>query len=162
MANDHLATYLNDHLAGSVAALKLLKNIERAYAGKPAAAFVTALRADIEEDKRELESLMRRLQVSESATRKATAWIAERVAQLKLRLDDKARGSLRLLESLEAVSLGIEGRLALWRALAAAAGSSAALKGLDYPRLMRRAEEQRSRIEPVRIDAARAAFGDGT
>jgi hypothetical protein len=76
MANDHVATYLNDHLAGSVAALELLElleHVERTYAGKPVATFVTALRRDIEEDQRELEALMRRLHVTESATRKAAA-----------------------------------------------------------------------------------------
>ena len=59
--------------------------------------------------------------VAESRTRKATAWLTEKVTELKLRLDDPAGGALRLLEALEAVSLGIEGKRALWRALAAAA-----------------------------------------
>jgi|RhiMetdeSRZDD1v2_1073273.scaffolds.fasta_scaffold609614_2 hypothetical protein len=31
MANKYLATYLNDHLAGSVAAIELLEHLEAAY-----------------------------------------------------------------------------------------------------------------------------------
>ena len=31
MVNEHLATYLNDHLAGSVAAIELLEHLQAAY-----------------------------------------------------------------------------------------------------------------------------------
>ena len=33
MAIEHLATYLNDHLSGSVAAIELLEHLQAAYAG---------------------------------------------------------------------------------------------------------------------------------
>ena len=158
MPNEHLATYLNDHLAGAVAAVKLLEHLETTHRDTPVSPFAAALRADIEADRRELEGLMARLDVSESGPRKATAWLAERVTQLKLRVDDKAGGTLRLLESLEAVSLGIEGKLTLWRTLAAGTQDLGELRGVDYDRLARRAEEQRARVEPIRLDAARAAF----
>ena len=79
--------------------------------------------------------------------------------ELKLRLDDSARGPLRLLESFEVVGLGIHGKLALWRALNAAADVSPELQGLlDYERTVQRAEEQRCRVEVVRLEAAKAAF----
>ncbi len=60
MANEHIATYLNDHLAGSVVALELLKNLEEMYAEHPIAAFVAELRADVEADQKELETIMKR------------------------------------------------------------------------------------------------------
>lgn len=158
MSNEHLATYLNDHLAGSVAAVKLLEHLETTYRDSPVSPFALALRTDIEADRGELEGLMARLDVTESGPRKATAWLAERVTQLKLRVDDKAGGTLRLLESLEAVLLGIEGKLTLWRTLAAASQDISELRSLDYDRLTRRAQEQRGRVEALRLNAARAAF----
>jgi hypothetical protein len=63
-------------------------------------------------------------------------------------------GALRLLEVSEAVALGIEGKRALWRALAAAAEVSPAFQVADYERLTQRAEEQRQRVETVRLEAA--------
>src|SRR5205085_7785795 len=66
MSDQHLATYLNDHLAGSVVALELLEHLEKAHAGTDVARFVAALRADIEADRGELEALMQRLHVSAS------------------------------------------------------------------------------------------------
>lgn len=161
MAREYLATYLKDHLAGSVAAVELLAHLEAVYPGTDMARFFTALRDDIEADRHELERLMHHLQIFESRSRKASAWMAGKFTELKLRLDDRARGPLRLLESLEAVGLGIHGKLALWRALSAAASVNPALHGtLDYQRLEKRAEEQREAVEILRLEAAKAAFKD--
>ena len=158
MADDHIATYLNDHLAGSVVAVELMENLETVYAGQPIADFIAKLRADIEVDIRELEDLMGQLQVSESRTRKASAWLTEKFTQLKLRLDDPTHGDLRLFESLEALSLGIEGKRSLWLALSAAAELSPQLRIANYQRLQRRAEQQRARVEEQRLELARKAL----
>jgi hypothetical protein len=158
MAHDHLATYLNDHLAGAVAALELLAHLERAHAGTSVGRALIELRADIDADRETLESLMRRLHVTESRPRKATAWLAERLAWLKLRLDDSGHGAFRLFESLEAVSLGIEGKLGLWRTLAAIAPALPDVSALDYETLIRRATDQRGRAEALRLEAAPAAL----
>lgn len=158
MADDYIATYLNDHLAGSVVAVELMENLETVYAGQPIADFIAKLRADIEVDILELEDLMGQLQISESRTRKASAWLTEKFTQLKLRLDDPAHGDLRLFESLEALSLGIEGKRSLWLALSAAAELSPQLRIADYQRLQQRAEEQRARVEDQRLELARKAL----
>jgi glycine/D-amino acid oxidase-like deaminating enzyme len=65
---------------------------------------------------------------------------------------------VRLLESVEAVALGIDGKLALWRSLSAAAEINAELRGVDYGQLSQRAEEQRERAEKVRLSAAKTAL----
>ena len=158
MADDYIATYLNDHLAGSVVAVELMENLETVYAGQPIADFIAKLRADIEVDILELEALMGQLQISESRTRKASAWLTEKFTQLKLRLDDPTHGDLRLFESLEALSLGIEGKRSLWLALSAAAELSPQLRIADYQRLQRRAEQQRARVEEQRLELARKAL----
>lgn len=103
MPDEHLAKYLNDHLAGSVAALELLEHLEATYAKSELVNFFKQLRADITADRDELEDVMRRLDIGESSARKASAWLAEKMAELKLRLDDPKAGSLRLFESLEAL-----------------------------------------------------------
>jgi len=158
MANEHLATYLNDHLAGSVVALELLEHLE-AQASTALGRFLAELRADVEVDRQELEGLMDRLHVAASRPRRATAWLTEKMTELKLRLDDPSAGALLRLESLEAVGLGILGKRALWRVLAAAAEGVPELRGVDYARLEQRAEEQHRRVEGVRLDTAKAAFG---
>ena len=160
MTNDYLRTYLNDHLAGSLVAIDLLEQLEAAYTDTGLASFFAELRRDISADRKELRRLINSLRVTESRPRKVSAWLTGKVTELKLRLDDSARGPLRLLESLEVLGLGIHGKLALWGALGAAADSSPALQGFDYGRLAQRAEKQRSRVEVVRLEAAKAAFTD--
>jgi hypothetical protein len=158
MSNEHLATYLNDHLAGSETALELLEHLAAAQADTPLKPFFEQLHADVLADRQELEALMARLQIAESRTRKATAWLAEKAGQLKLRLDDPADGALRLLEGLEALEIGIEGKRALWRALAAVAEDARELQDVDYARLEQRAQEQHDRVDVVRLDVAKAAL----
>ena len=156
MANEHLETYLNDHLAGSTGALELLERLESQNTDmKPSLA---GLRADIESDQQELQAIMRRFGINESRTRKVGGWLADKLAQLKLRLDDKAGGPLRLFESLEILAVGIHGKSALWSALSAAAQTAPELQGIDYARLVQRADEQRRRVEVLRLEAAKAAF----
>src|SRR5918911_5282043 len=130
MADEHLATYLNDHLAGAVAAIELLEHLEKTHAGTATERALRELRADVEADRQELEALIDRLDLKASGPRRAAAWLTERVARLKLRLDDPSGGALRLLESLEAVAVGIHGKLALWRALAAAAAQPRPPRGV--------------------------------
>src|SRR6185295_14135214 len=101
---------------------------------------------------------MELLNIGESRTRKASAWMTEKMTELKLHFDDPKAGPLRLFESLEALSLGIEGKRSLWIALMAAAEKAPSLRILDYERLKQRAQEQRDRVEKLRIETARQAL----
>ncbi|NTU81215.1 MAG: hypothetical protein HGA45_17840 [Chloroflexales bacterium] len=160
MTYPNLATYLNDHLAGSVAALEILAHLEQACAETDLATMLATLRSDISADRAELEALMARLGVTESGPRKAAAWLGEKLGRLKLTLDDSSEGALRLFEGLEAVSLGIEGKRGLWQALAAVASAQPALRGVDYERLIQRAEAQRRQVEAAWLNAALVALAD--
>lgn len=158
MAPHYPATYLNDHLAGSTAILELLDHVASAHAGTDVGRFAAELRAEVLEDRRELEGLMDRWRIPQSTPRKASAWLAEKLAQLKLQLDDATTGPLHLFEAMEALSLGIEGKRLLWRVLAAAAETAPEFRAADYGRLERRAEDQRRRVETVRLSAGKAAL----
>jgi hypothetical protein len=158
MADAPIATYLRDHLAGSTTAIELLEHLEKERSGTELEPWAAELRADVEADRRELESLLERLNVTPSTTRQAFAWLGEKAAEIKLRLDDSKGGALYLLEALEALALGIEGKGALWRSLAAVAESTPELRGVDFGRLERRADEQSRRVETMRLEAARLAL----
>lgn len=158
----HLAAYLNDHLAGATSAVELLRHLSAAYAGDPLAAFADALCAEVAADRDELRRVMATLDLSESRVRQASGWAAQKLAEWKVRLDDPAKRGLHRFELLEALSLGIEGKRQLWLALDAASRADPALRVADYPSLIARAEDQRSRVEPLRFEAARIALVGGT
>jgi hypothetical protein len=158
VAREHLAIYLNDHLAGSVAAIELLQDLIEQH-GDGRTASLTRLKFDIDADQQQLKELIQRLGVSESAPRKAVAWVTGKLAELKSMIEDRSGGALWRLEALEALVLGITGKQALWRALAVAQETAPELRGLDYDHLVERAEDQRQRAEAARLEAAREALG---
>src|SRR4051812_29099952 len=105
MSKSNLATYLNDHLAGSVVALEMMEHLEKAHAGSDVERLIASLGGEVQADRAELEQLMKRLSIAQSYTRKAMAWLSEKSAEVKLRLDDRAGGSLHLLEAVEAIAI---------------------------------------------------------
>ena len=159
MNRDTLATYLNDHLAGSVAALELLDRLCRLSSGMDRQELFVSLRKEIEEDQQVVKLLLRTLGGKESKMRKAAAWLTEKVGEAKLALDDSGNGQLRLLEALEALGLGIQGKAALWRALRAASTQALEIGSLDLAQLERRADDQFERVDAERLRVARVAFG---
>ena len=159
MCAEILATYLNDHLAGSVVAIELLDHLRQLAKGPEQERLFTVLQSEIEEDQKVLQGLLRGVGGKESRVRKAAAWLTEKVGEAKLKLDDSGGGELRLLEALETLELGILGKLALWRALGVAADLVPQIRQLDLGRLEGRAREQHDRVETERLKVARAAFG---
>ena len=157
-SEQHVATHLHGHRAGSVVAPELLEHLEKVHAGSDLGPFFARLREDIAADRDELEALIGRLATPAGLVRSAVAWFAEKAARLKLKMDDTAGGSFRLLEADELVAIGVEGKRSLWRALAEVSSAIPALRRPDYARLVERAVEQRQRLEGVRLSAVRAAF----
>ena len=153
-----LGIYLNDHLAGSVAALGLVEYLSKNYPDTTLETFFAELHAEISADQDVLRDLLRTFEEDESTVRKAGAWIAEKVGRAKFGLNEMEVRGTGLLEALEGLAIGITGKQLLWRALAAASDTIPQLKGLDYATLEQRAREQRDRVEEKRLAAAREAF----
>jgi hypothetical protein len=153
-------TYLNDHLAGSVAAIELVDHLRELTNNPEREALLSRLRSEIEEDQTVLRELLKEVGGSESKFRKAAAWLTEKLGEAKLKLDHPEGGELQWLEALETLGLGIQGKLALWRALEAASDRKPDLQSLDLGRLMNRALEQLQWVESERLQVARRALSD--
>jgi hypothetical protein len=155
---DNLSTYLNDHLAGSVAALNMIDSLIDTYEEKPLAQFFRDLRAEIAADQAKLQGLVEKFDKEHNAIRKAGAWITEKLSRAKIRPGESRDGEMGLYLALESLVLGITGKCALWRGLEIAAGVVPELHGLDYSQLQERAREQCDRVETKRLELARAVF----
>jgi hypothetical protein len=79
------------------------------HAGEPEGRLAAELRGVIAADRKELEDLMARLRITQRRPKRALAWVSEKFAELKMRLEDLHEGYLRRMELWEALSLGIEG-----------------------------------------------------
>ena len=149
----NLEIYLNDHLAGAVAALELIDHRREEYKDEPLGKFFESLKADIDADKETLREIMRSLGIEESSVRQTGAWAAEKVAHARLRIAGDESG---LVLALEGLIMGIFGKRMLWRSLAAANVPNTSK--WDFEHLRRRAEDQMDRAETKRIQAAQRAF----
>jgi hypothetical protein len=150
-----LTTYLNDHLAGSVAAIKLLDHLIDDHKGYRLEKFLVDLREEVHADQEMLQNLMRKLDLEESGVRKAGAWIAETIGQAKIALSSDGVG---LLQAMEGLALGVAGKKLLWRALRTVEAELLQLQGIDLSRLEQRAADQFERVEKERLHVAREAF----
>ncbi len=154
--SDPLQTYLADHLAGAVHAIELVKNLQDKYRNETLGQFAGNLLSAIEADKKVLEDLAKQIGGGPSTVKDAISWAGERFSRLKLRHDDEE--SLGTFQALEHLSLGIQGKLALWRGLALVAAGENRLQGPDYHALEARAEQQYQEVEQKRLELAPKAL----
>ena len=151
-SDSRLATYLNDHLAGATAGLDLARRIAAAH--QEHATTVDEIAREIASDRATLEDVMRRLDVDRNALKQLSAWTVEKARRALPHTWLLDRGGLGRMEELEMLVLGVSGKLALWRALAATHGDDPRLAGIDFDALCERARSQRDRLEQLRISAA--------
>src|SRR4051812_9798913 len=160
MANDALQTYLQDHLAGALQAIELLKAMRDHFAGKALGTFAGEMLAEIESDRDVLAQIAKSAGGSPGGLKEWGAWLAEKVSRLKLKhgSDD----GLGTFEALEFLVLGIHGKQALWRALEVSSSFDPRLQGVDFHKLLARAESQHQRVEEKRLACAQSVFRQAT
>jgi len=146
----YLPIYLNDHLAGATLGVELARRTLRENADGELGDFLRWLCAQVVEDRRSLLALMQERGVQPSLAKSGGAWLAEKIGRLKPNGHLTTYSPLSRLVELEGLAAGIDSKLALWVALREA--------GSDVDTLVERAREQRERLEPHRLAAARAAL----
>lgn len=151
--SDSLAIYLHDHSAGSNFAVELLEFLRDQHTGEWLSDAAASLLSEIEQDRKTLQGIIDRVGKDVPVLKEASAWAGEKLSELKLR-----RGAFGTFEALEALALGILGKKALWRALAIIAETDTRLHGVDYSKLISRAEQQHSLAEKLRLESAQEAF----
>ena len=154
--SDALAVYLHDHLAGASMAIDLLESMRKEHAGQPLGQFAERLHLEVQADRDVLQALAERIGAGSNAIKNLAAWMSEKVSRVKL--GGQNENGLKTFEALEFLMLGIHGKWALWRALAAVAPTDARLQGTDFVRLVAKAGLQEVQVEHWRLEAARTAF----
>jgi hypothetical protein len=154
-----LDVYLNDHLAGSAAAVELVERIRDNNEGTALAAHMARLVDEIQADRDTLSAIMERLGVVRSTPKLVAGKVLETLS--RFRLNERVTGSSavsRLME-LETLSLGIEGKVSLWRSLGEVVQTRPELAEFDLPALASQGVSQRAGVERFRLEAAAAALG---
>lgn len=158
MDHDALNTYLNDHLAGATLGVDHARQIANNNAGSDFGIEMERIAQEVEEDRETLIGLMERIGAPRNHVKTATAWVAEKAGRVKfsgLSARDRDLGNFLALETM---SLGVEGKLALWTALREVAPHYPDIAAMDLERLIDRARGQRSALESERLSSARHAL----
>jgi hypothetical protein len=153
-----LGIYLADHLAAATAGVELARRSTGANAGTPFGDALGRLATEIEDDRRTLRRVVADVGFSESRPKEALAWAGEKLGRLKLNGQLRGYSPLSRVLELEALSVGIAGKLALWETLQTIPGLDL---GVDLDQLVERARRQRTEVESLRKDAVRLAFAGG-
>ncbi len=154
----YLAIYLNDHLAAAVAGVQLARRAARANRDSPYGERLAELAEEINEDRHSLQRLLKGLEIGGDPFKLLAAVGAEWVGRLKLNGELLRYSPLSRLEELEVLLLGVEGKLALWRALRATLADDPRAAGVDFDQLLKRATSQRQRLNRMRMRAAAEAL----
>jgi hypothetical protein len=154
----YLAVYLNDHLAGSVAAHELVKRAAASNRGNDYGEFLSELEHEIAEDRATLVRIMERFDIKQDKIKMTGAFIGEKLGRLKPNAQLTGYSPLSRVVELEILSLGVEGKLALWRALLAVEHADDRLDPEELSVLAERAEAQRRDLETYRLRAVKDAL----
>jgi hypothetical protein len=153
---NNLATYLNDHLAGSTTGRELAKRTLSNNRGTQFEPTLEWLVEQIVEDRVMLLDVMRAVGAPEDHLKKIVAFALERAGRLKPNNSLFSYSPLSRLVEFEGLVLGVTGKLGCWRALQQL--DDPRLAEFDLERLVQRGIEQRDRMEEHRREAARLAL----
>lgn len=154
-----LTIYLNDHLAGATAARELARRAAASNRGSDYGRRLDRLAREIDEDRDTLLSIMGALGASIDQLKVLGGWGAEKLGRFKLNGRLLGYSPLSRVIELEALALGVRGKLGLWRALELLGPEHPELQNFDLSHLAGRAERQLDELESSRLDAAADAFG---
>jgi hypothetical protein len=151
-----LATYLNDHLGGAQVALQVLETMRDQHDDQRFREFAGTLLPEIQADDQTLRSIAEKIESGPSIAKQAGGWLLEKMSRVKL--GHSGSTNFEMFESLELLSLGIQGKLCLWKALGVAMDADSRLRGYDFEKLRARAAAQYEQVETQRLDLARTVL----
>ncbi len=154
----NMVTYLNDHLAASVAALKLLDRLCRSHGQSPLGVTLAEFAWEIRREQRIVERILFAYDGQPGLVKRAIASIGELVARIKLRPLESGDRDLPLFEALELLSVGFYGRQSLWRTLERLKRDGIFRLGLDFSMHIEGVERQMAVMQNLRLDVASSAF----
>ncbi len=156
MAYSGLDTYLNDHMAGATAGTNLAKMAAEEHQTDEHGPFFSEIYAEVSADKDTLEQLMTALGVDESASKTALAEVGSKLMGPKFTAGED--DELNAFVTLETLSIGVEGKVCMWKALKTVEADYPAFESFDIDDLLARATSQREKIEAQRQKMAPQAL----
>ncbi|BDS06917.1 hypothetical protein NT6N_19570 [Oceaniferula spumae] len=156
---DDLERYLNDHLAGAASGVKLAKHLEETANNTEEKLFYRDLVAEIENDKSLLTEIIEAADFKVGRVRSAMSSSMSSAAMLRMDMHGSEVGELGRYEMTELLTVGIHGKILLWRTLGGIQPPFSVWRHYNFAQLERAAAKQHDAIEDYRSREARLVFG---
>ena len=151
-----LRTYLRDHDSGALAGARRLASAAQGHRDPQARAELSVLHAEVEQDRRTLAAVMRRLEVSPDPLKRLVTAAGEQLGRLKPNGFLAQRSPLTDVVEIEALTMAVTGKQQLWETLTALGPEITLIAPDELARLRDRALDQRERLERLHADSAAA------
>lgn len=153
--NKGLQNYLNDHLSGSRAAMKLVDHLIKATRGEPGNGFFKGLKRSLKGDQQRLIELMDAVGVKKRRFLKLADTVTGRTSRFKLIWEGEPLG---MFEALELLALSLQAKRLLWRILDEVSPHFPEWMDFNFIQLEKEALVQRDAIEDLRRNAGKVAL----
>jgi hypothetical protein len=157
MAQQPIHVYLNDHLAGATAGVDLARQAAERHDGE-LGEFFAQLADEISGDYNTLTSLMDRMDAHASGAKEVLAKAGSEISEAKFSGESTDDPEFGTFVTLETLSIGVEGKFCMWKALKVVADEYPELTSADIDTLIERAQAQRDRLEGKRLEIAGSAL----
>jgi hypothetical protein len=141
-----LSSYLREHLAGADAAVEIVERLRGTHAGTEDGHLFAYLFAELQEDRAILEKVLTNLEISPRSAKRVVGHASGALTRLTAGGEP---GDLSLFRTLEGLSIGVQGKRCMWRALQAL-GSDLGLTSGRLTELESKAVHQWEAIEERR------------
>ena len=150
-----LIAYLRDHLSGSDVAIRVVQRLGSTHDGTEDGMLFRRLSKELEEDRSVVRALLRGLGASGRSMKRVASYASGAVLSVTAGGEP---GDLSLLRTLEALSIGVQGKRCMWRALQNLRPTPFTVHGLDFVELEAKALRQWEAIEDRRRDLVARTF----
>jgi len=158
MADEPLNVYLNDHLAGATAGTNLVKQAAEQHEGTEIGEFFATLSDEIAADFNTLSVLIDRLGVDLDSGKEKIAGLGIKITEPKFSGETIGSADFGAFITLETLSIGVEGKVCMWKALKVIEADVPELADTALDTLIERGQSQRDRIEAKRVEWAMRAL----
>ncbi|MDX6260991.1 MAG: hypothetical protein QOH84_2679 [Kribbellaceae bacterium] len=149
-----LATYLQDHYAGSSAGIELFKRAADQQSDPVVRTALAKIVQEVEEERTALERYLAAVGAKPDQLKNAGAWMAEKLARLKPNGELLRRSPLSDLVELETLRIAVEGKAAGFRVLRSLADDEPHFDTAELDGLLAQTAQQIEDLEALRMTTA--------
>ncbi len=150
-----LIAYLRDHLSGSDMAIRVVRRLGSAHKGTEDGMLFRRLSQELEEDRSVVRALLTGLGASGRSMKRLAGYASGAVLSVTAGGEP---GNLSLLRTLEALSIGVQGKRCMWRAMQNLRATPSTVHGTNFVELEAKAVRQWEAIEERRRDLVAQTF----